>query len=278
MKSSLLAVTLLASPLFAATQTPPLSPGTTLPISFSKTLDSNHAHPGDRIEARTTQPVRLADGTTLPSGSHVLGHVVSVSGFKYDKTEYAKQPHSVLAIHFDSVEATGKNAKTLPLQVYVRAMADPVTVDAALTPNLYDDSLRSRAQVGGDVVTPSQKKVVSQRDDVVGYLRHGDVYAHLLSSSGNRSEGCDAGDTEVSMGVFSANACGLYGFIGANLESTGKSGEPSTFTLTSTRRAPEIWAHSAALLEVVGPTSASAAESVAPAAAAGPSFQEASSR
>jgi len=278
MKSSLLAVTLLAAPLVAAAQAPPLAPGTTLPISFSKTLDANHAHPGDRIEARTTQPVRLSDGTMLPSGSHVTGHVVSASGFKYDTAEYAKQPHSVLAIHFDSVTSSGKNAKALQLQVYVRAMADPVTVEAALTPNLYDDSLRSRAQVGGDVVTPSQKEVVSQRDDVVGYLKHGDVYAHLLSSSGNRSEGCDAGDTEVSMGVFSANACGLYGFTGANLESTGRTGEPSTFALSSNRRSPEIWAHSAALLEVVAGSAASGTDSAASPLPAGPSAQEASSR
>jgi hypothetical protein len=254
MKLSMLALTLLATPLLAAAQAPQsalLAPGTTLPITFSKTIAANHAHPGDRVEARTTQPVRLTDGSTLPSGSHVIGHVLGATGFKYDDTPYAKQTHSVLAIHFDSVETAGKDTRTLPLQVYVRALADPVTVEAALTPNLYDDSLRSRSQIGGDIVTPSQKEVVSQHDDVVGYLKHGNVYAHLLPASGNRSESCDSCETEVSMGVFSADACGLYGFTDATLVSSGKTGEPSTFTLVSNRRSPEIWAHSAALLEVV---------------------------
>jgi hypothetical protein len=267
MKLSMLALTLLATPLLAAAQAPQptlLVPGMTLPITFSKTLNANHAHPGDRVEARTTQPVRLTDGSILPTGSHVIGHVVSATGFKYDDTPYAKQPHSVLAIHFDSVGTAGKDTKTLPLQVYVRALADPVTVEAALTPNLYDDSLRSRAQVGGDIVTPSQKEVVSQQDDVVGYLKHGNVYAHLLPASGNRSESCDGCETEVSMGVFSANACGLYGFTDATVESTGKTGEPSTFTLVSNRRSPEIWAHSAALLEVLASSPTDTVASSAP--------------
>jgi hypothetical protein len=276
MKLSMLALTLLATPLLAPAQAPQsalLAPGMTLPITFSKTLNANHAHPGDRVEARTTQPVRLTDGSTLPSGSHVIGHVVSATGFKYDDTPYAKQPHSVLAIHFDSVETAGKDTKTLPLQVYVRALADPVTVEAALTPNLYDDSLHSRAQVGGDIVTPSQKEVVSQQDEVVGYLKHGNVYAHLLPASGNRSESCDGCETEVSMGVFSANACGLYGFTDATLAYSGKTGEPSTFTLVSNRRSPEIWAHSAALLEVVA---SSPTDTVASSAHAGPATQEVS--
>lgn len=281
MKFSMLALTLCAAPLLGIAQAPQptlLAPGTTLPITFSKTIEANHAHPGDRVEARTTQPVLLSNGRTLPSGSHVIGHVVSATGFKYDDTPYAKQPHSVLAIHFDSVAAAGKDAKTLPLQVYVRALADPVTVEAALTPNLYDDSLRSRAQIGGDIVTPSQKEVVSQHDDVVGYLKHGNVYAHLLSASGNGAEGCDGGNTEVSMGLFSANACGLYGFTGADLQSTGKTGETSTFTLVSTRRSPEIWAHSAALLEVIGSSPTLISKTVVSSAPGGPATQETSSR
>jgi hypothetical protein len=271
MKLSMLALTLLATPLLAAAQAPQsalLAPGTTLPIAFSKTIEANHAHPGDRVEARTTQPVLLANGSTLPAGSHVIGHVVGAEGFEYDDTPYAKQRSSILAIHFDTVETAGKDTKTLPIQVYVRALADPVTVQAALTPSLEDDSLRSRAQVGGDIVTPSQKEVLSQQDDVVGYLKHGHVYAHLRPASGNSAESCDGGDTEVAMGLFSANACGLYGFTGTTLESTGKTGEPSTFTLVSNRRSPEVWAHSAALLEVVSSsptdTVASSAPSPAP--------------
>jgi hypothetical protein len=275
MKLSLLTLTLLATPLLAAAQAPQptlLAPGTTLPITFSKTIEANHAHPGDRVEARTTQPVLLSDGSTLPCGSHVIGHVVGASGFKYDDTPYARQPHSVLAIHFDSVETAGQETKSLPIQVYVRALADPVTVEAALAPNLYDDSLRSHSQIGGDIVTPSQKEVVSQHDDVVGYLKHGSVYAHLL-----RAGNCDGGDTEVSMGVFSANACGLYGFTDSTLESPGKSGEPSTFTLVSNRRSPEIWAHSAALLEVVAPSPTATSNTAASSEPAGPAIQEVSS-
>lgn len=234
-----------------------LAPGSTLPIRFNKTIQANHVHVGDMIHAKTTQAVILTNGQKLPAGSSVLGHIVAASGFKYDSTPYAKQATSTLSIHFDAVEEKGVH---VPLDVYVRAMADPVTVDAALTPNLYDDSLRSRMQVGGDVVTPSQKEIVSQRDDVVGYLKHGEAYAHLLRASGSSPDGCDGGDTEQPMSVFSASACGLYGFTGTSLESTGRSGATSTLTLVSTRRSPEIWANSMALLEVVGNPNATVSE------------------
>jgi hypothetical protein len=100
-------------------------------------------------------------------------------------------------------------------------------------------------------VTPSQKGVMSQDGDIVGYQKRGGIYAHLISASGNSPDSCDASDTEESMGLFSASACGLYGFADSALTGTGKTGERSTLTLVSRRRSPKIWAHSTALLEVL---------------------------
>ncbi|WP_213805246.1 hypothetical protein [Granulicella sp. dw_53] len=238
---------------FAMAQASPatlLSPGTTLPIQFERSIDTNHSHTGDTVSAKTTQQVRLANGEILPAGAHVTGHVVTSNAFTFDKTPYAKQPVSTLAIHFDSIESKGK---TLPLQVYVRAMADPVTVWDAQRPKATDmDPLSTTTQIGGDQVVPSQSEVTSRDGDTVGYRKRGGVYAHLISTSGNGPENCDASDTEQSMGLFSASACGLYGFTDVTLLSAGKTGEVSTLALASRRRSAKIWAKSAALLEVVG--------------------------
>jgi hypothetical protein len=58
------------------------------------------------------------------------------------------------------------------------------------------------------------------------------------------------------MNIFSASACGLYGFVGVSLAETGRQGATGTVLLESHRRAPKIWAHSNALLEVMPSSSA----------------------
>jgi hypothetical protein len=254
MKIPILAAIAVISTNLAVAQVSPttlLSPGTTLPVQFERSIDSNHAHVGDAISAKTIQQVHLANGQVLPAGAHVVGHVVAATAFAFDNTPYAKQKDSALAIHFDSIESKGE---VLPLRVSVRAMADPLTVWDAARPKATDlDPLGTTTQIGGDQVTPSQSEVVSQDGDTVGYRRRGGVYAHLISASGNGPGSCDASNTEQSMGMFSASACGLYGFTDLTLVGTGKTDETSTLTLVSHRRSPKIWAKSAALLEVVGP-------------------------
>jgi hypothetical protein len=248
-----LALSVLSSSIALAQAKPsiPLAPGTTLPIAFSHGIDAAHARTGAIVEAKTTQQVRLSNDRMLPSGTHVLGHVVTATAFTFDKTPYAKQNASTLTVQFDSLVSNGE---TIPLHVSVRAMADPLTVWDAERPKATDlDPLSTTTQIGGDLVTPSQSEVESQQGDTVGYKRSGGVYAHLISAVGRSPDGCDASDTEQSMGLFSASACGLYGYTDVMLLSTGKSGD-STLTLASRRRSAQIWAKSEALLEVVGQT------------------------
>lgn len=237
----------------AQVSTQTLAPGTTLPIQFERSIDSNRVHAGDAVVAKTIQQVRLANGQVMPAGAHVTGHVVTASAFTFDKTPYAKQQASTLTIHFDSIESKGG---TLPLNVYVRAIAEPLTVSEAQNPKSTDlDSLSTTTQIGGDQVVPSQSEVKSQDGDTVGYNRRGGVYAHLISAVGNGPTTCDASDTEQSMGHFSASACGLYGYVDVTMLSSGKNGEISTLTLSARRRSAKIWARSEALLEVVGDSS-----------------------
>jgi hypothetical protein len=248
---SMLAVTALFSTSLAIAQVSPsglLSPGTTLPIQFEHTVDPAHAHAGDPVSAKTTQQVVLANGQILPAGAHVTGHVITANGFNFNKTPYAKQSPSTLSIRFDSLAT--KEA-TVPLHVSLRAMADPLTVWAAQEPKSTDlDPLSTTTQIGGDLVTPSQNEVMSQDGDIVGYHRHGGVVAHLISASGKGLAACDGSDTEQSMGLFSASACGLYGYTDVSLVDNGLTRHDSSLTLISRRRSAKIWAKTAALLEV----------------------------
>jgi hypothetical protein len=226
-----------------------LAAKTTLPIVFTHSIDADHAHVGDAITARTIQAVTLANGQVLASGSLVNGHIVATEPFAFDKTPYAKQKQASLAIHFDTV--TSKST-TVPLNVYVRAMADPIASWDARKPRPSDeDPDGTLTQIGGELLKPHQGEVITMDEDVVGYSRKGGVYAHLIPASGNSAEGCDGSDTEQSMAIFSASACGLYGFSNTAMQQSGRSGEPSTLVLVSHRNAPEIWKNTTALLEVV---------------------------
>jgi hypothetical protein len=225
-----------------------LAPQTTLPITFTKSISADHSRQGDTIIAKTTQPVKLADGREVGAGALVTGHVISANSFAFDKTPYAKQKSSTLEVQFDALIVQGK---TLPLHVYVRAMADPLTTWDAQRPKATDmDPLGTLTQVGGDQLTPSQKEILSSDGDIVGYNKHGGAFAHLIANSGRGAQ-CDGTDTEQPVFVFSASACGLYGFANVSSISLGSPSDPSHLSFSSIHGSPKIWRNSTALLEVL---------------------------
>ncbi len=227
-----------------ATGTSSLQAPTTLPIVFTKTVSAEQSHVGDPVQARTEQVVRLASGLVIPSGTVISGHVVAATPFVYDKTPYARQQPSTLSIRFDSLQVAGV---TLPLNITVRAMADPIASWDARMPNANDDrSSPSVTEIGGDQLNRSEAEVVSRDGDVVAYNKRDGVYAHLIAHGG-----CDGSSVEVSVGIYSASACGLYGFTDVSAQEVGSPAAPSTLTLVSTRTSPKVWKHSTALLEVL---------------------------
>jgi hypothetical protein len=250
--SVLLAASSIAA--FAQTGSNPVSlpAQATLPIVFTQTVSARQAHAGDSVIARTIQSVRLANGAVIPSGAHVTGHVVAAAAFAFDPTPYAKQKDSVLTIHFDTVET--RRGTSIPIHATVRALADVFATNAAYEPPPSDlDPLGTRKLVGGELLTPSQKEVRNLDGDTVAYNRADGVYAHLIPRGR-----CDGSSVEVSMGIFSASACGLYGYADVSATEFGSPDAPSTLTLVSHRTSPAIWKHSTALLEVLPEKQASA--------------------
>ncbi len=64
-----------AAPARAASHTLPV--GTVLPVTFETTVSSVTSRPEEKVLARLRQPVRVGDAT-LPEGSELRGHVISV--------------------------------------------------------------------------------------------------------------------------------------------------------------------------------------------------------
>jgi hypothetical protein len=217
---------------------------TTFPIEFTNTVGAKEARPGDPVTARTTQVVRLEDGQTIPKGTKIIGHVTTANPFVFDATPYAQQKSSVLSVHFDSIEV---EHQSVPLNIKVRAMADPETSMQARVPINHDiDPTGSTVQIGGDRRYPWNAPVTNVDGDIVAYTRPGGVYAHLIANGH-----CDGSSVEVSVGPYSASSCGLYGFDRTSAEEYGSLARPSTLILVSTHSSPKIWKYSTALLEVL---------------------------
>ncbi len=121
------------------------------------TLKANKAKTNDPITAQTVTPLTLKDGTVVPAGSTLLGHVVKVDA---DSTD---QHISSIAITFDAVELKKKVKIPLNLSV-VSAMASAPTgaagnnkmVSPSAGPLPYDHPLNGQAY---NVVQDSPKLV-----------------------------------------------------------------------------------------------------------------------
>jgi len=77
-------------------------------------LDSKTAKPGDRVVLKTIDKVQTSDGTIIPRGSRLIGHVTEVQA--YSKERGAAQ----LGIAFDRVEM--KNGQSAEIYTLIRGM------------------------------------------------------------------------------------------------------------------------------------------------------------
>jgi len=114
--------------LFAATyclgqQTDPQAPSSNVighgafPVKVTKTLDSSKMKEGDAVEVETAGSFKLADGTLIPKGSKLSGHVTTA------KAKSKGDQESQLTLTFDKLSiATGKQ---VPVKGTVQAVFPP---------------------------------------------------------------------------------------------------------------------------------------------------------
>ncbi len=225
-------------------------PGSTaIPVVFTHSVKAGKVSAGAVVQAKTMQVVVLPGGQTIPAGTIVSGHVVASRQFSFDNADYAVQKPSSLSIHFDKLAMNGQE---IPLNVSVRALSNDVESSEAETPHYLDetDSVGTRVLVGGDEFSLLAKQVVSRDGDTVGYSRRQGVFARLMPNTSG-SLHCEGSGTEQSVAIFSASACGIYGYGSVSLRENGTA-DHGTFTLESRRQTVELHAQSTALLQVIG--------------------------
>jgi hypothetical protein len=95
---------------------------TTVQTELTGKVDSKNAVVGQQVSARTKQAATLANGTTLPKGTRLVGHVIVV------QAESEQHPFSVLAMTFDRAELKG--GESVALRSVVRMVAPAVPTSA----------------------------------------------------------------------------------------------------------------------------------------------------
>jgi hypothetical protein len=105
---------------------------TSVETELTGRLDSRNAAVGQQVTAKTLGPAKLADGTALPRGTRLVGHVTRVQAHTQD------QPYAKLAISFDRAEL--KDGQSVALRSVIRMVTPPASAAAtASVPMMADE-------------------------------------------------------------------------------------------------------------------------------------------
>jgi len=85
---------------------------------LSKPIDSRAARAGDKIVAKTATPVRLSNGTLIPSDTNILGHLTEATALSKGDVQ------SSLGMVFDGIQITRK--EELKIAGTLQAIAPPL--------------------------------------------------------------------------------------------------------------------------------------------------------
>ena len=121
---AVLGAILAASFCYGQSSTPAAAPGDpaavshgVVPVKVVKTLDSSKLKEGDAVEVETAGSFKLRDGTLVPKGSKLMGHVTAA------KARAKGDPESQLTVIFDKLNIT--NEKQLSVKGVVQAVFPP---------------------------------------------------------------------------------------------------------------------------------------------------------
>ena len=93
------------------------APSVLMAVELSKALDSKKAKAGDPVEAKTLQDLKAPNGTDIPRGSKVIGHVTKASAHSKE------QPQAQLGFVFEKIVT--KSGQEFPLRGVLQAVHMP---------------------------------------------------------------------------------------------------------------------------------------------------------
>ena len=92
--------------------------------ALSKGLNSKTAQPGQTFVVKTAEPLKLSNGTEIPAGSDISGHVLQASARANGAAD------STLTLTFNTLQPKGSTA-ALPIRGIVQAITGPPPVSVS---------------------------------------------------------------------------------------------------------------------------------------------------
>ena len=219
--------------------------GTILPLQLNSSLNSAKSKPGQVVTARIMQDVPLPSGARIRAGSRAVGRVLEV-------VEARNGSGAKLSLQFDTLEVSKRR---MPMTTNLRALASLMEVEEAQIPKTGPDrgtpeEAWTTVQIGGDVVYRGGGPVANGLR-VVGAPTTNGVLVRVAGKRGTKCRG-DLGGNEQpqALWVFSADACGTYGFPDLTIAHAGRSNPVGQITLASEKRNFNVRSGSGLLLRV----------------------------
>jgi hypothetical protein len=230
-----------------------LEAGTTIPATLTKPVDARKAKPGDEITAKTTKEVREADGTVIPRGSRLIGHVTDARAKAKGDSE------SALGIAFD--RAVLRNGKEVPFNASVKALA---AAAGNASTGMGDDSLTGagNSSVGGVASAPASSGggggllggaggAVSGATGAVSNTAGGvaNGVGNATANVGSTASGTVSGTTRGATGQLTSDSQGVIGLNGLQLNSAASNATQGS-VITSTSKDVKLDSGTQMLLQV----------------------------
>lgn len=219
--------------------------GTILPLQLDTSLNSAKSKPGQVVTARLMQDVPLPSGARIRAGSKAIGRVLDV-------VEARDGSGAKLSLQFDTLEVSKRR---IPMTTNLRALASMMEIEDAQTPKTGPDhgtpeNAWTTVQIGGDVVYRGGGPVANGLQ-VVGTPTANGVLVRTASKPGSKCRS-DLGSNDLpqALWLFSADACGAYGFPDLAIVHAGRSHPVGQITLASEKRNFDVRGGSGLLLRV----------------------------
>jgi hypothetical protein len=222
--------------------------GTILPVRLNTSLSSTKSKPRQVISGRIMQDVPLPNRLKIREGSVLEGHVVEV--VPGNSTVGPR-----ISIQFDKLRSSHE---TIPITTSLRAVAGPMEVAAAQIPqsgvgegDVYN--WLTTTQIGGDVKYGVGGPVTTQENasQVVGSGVDGGVLSRVSAKEGTKCRGAiDGNESPQTLWVFSADACGTYGFEHIHIAHAGRTDPTGVIVLVSASSNFKVLAGAGMLLRV----------------------------
>ncbi len=199
-------------------------PGTVIAVVLDQAVDSRFCQPGQLVIAEIAQEVPLGSKRVIRAHSKVLGEVTRVQN---------GAGAAQLGLRFDRIEF---DRMQVAISAQARAVASPIAVTDASQPKNGPGprSDWTTAQVGNDAVYGGGQ-VEDEMGKVVGKAVPGGVLVTVSNRPGSQCEGMLLSKTPQPTWVFSANACGVYGFRRFQFEN-GTDEKPGQILFTQKNR------------------------------------------